>query len=334
MNIVLIIPTGIGAEIGGHAGDGNPVAKLMASTCDNLITHPNVVNASDINEMTENTLYVEGSTLDRFLWGEAILKRPAYNRVLVAVNAPIQNETINAVSAAKATIGMDVEIIELAEPLEMIAGYKDGRATGQVNGWQALVKQVKRHEFDALAVVTPITVEEEIALQYLKNGGVNPWGGVEAEASRLIATSLNKPVAHAPMGETLPGYKEIVDPRIAAEMVSVCYLHCVLKGLHRAPRINDIGEGLKAQDIDFMVSPGDCYGTPHEACLHQNIPIIYVKENKTIETACPVTQRDFLVDNYIEAAGLIMAMKAGVHWSTVRRPLRRPIIKGSKRVED
>ena len=44
MNIVLIIPTGLGAEIGGHAGDGNAVAKLMASTCEHLITHPNVVN--------------------------------------------------------------------------------------------------------------------------------------------------------------------------------------------------------------------------------------------------------------------------------------------------
>ena len=52
---VLIIPTGIGAEIGGHAGDGNPVAKLIASCCDKLITHPNVVNAADINEMPSNT---------------------------------------------------------------------------------------------------------------------------------------------------------------------------------------------------------------------------------------------------------------------------------------
>ncbi|MHB8898830.1 MAG: DUF3326 domain-containing protein [Thermoguttaceae bacterium] len=27
MNIVLVIPTGIGCEIGGHAGDANPVAN-------------------------------------------------------------------------------------------------------------------------------------------------------------------------------------------------------------------------------------------------------------------------------------------------------------------
>ena len=54
MNVVFIIPTGIGCEIGGHAGDASTSAKLLASACDKLIIHPNVVNASDINEMGEN----------------------------------------------------------------------------------------------------------------------------------------------------------------------------------------------------------------------------------------------------------------------------------------
>ena len=53
-NVVLIVPTGIGAEIGGHDGDAAPVARLLAESCDILITHPNVVNASDINEIPEN----------------------------------------------------------------------------------------------------------------------------------------------------------------------------------------------------------------------------------------------------------------------------------------
>lgn len=41
---VLIIPTGIGASIGGYAGDALPVAKAMAAICDRIITHPNVMN--------------------------------------------------------------------------------------------------------------------------------------------------------------------------------------------------------------------------------------------------------------------------------------------------
>jgi len=56
MNGVFIIPTGLGAEIGGHAGDATPSAKLVASCCDKLIVNPNVVNASDINEMSDNML--------------------------------------------------------------------------------------------------------------------------------------------------------------------------------------------------------------------------------------------------------------------------------------
>ena len=55
-NAVFLVPTGIGAEIGGHAGDATPAARVLAEACEKLITHPNVVNASDLNEMPENAL--------------------------------------------------------------------------------------------------------------------------------------------------------------------------------------------------------------------------------------------------------------------------------------
>lgn len=61
-NVVLIVPTGIGAEIGGHAGDAGPVARMLAEASDTLILHPNVVNASDLNELPLNALYVEGAS--------------------------------------------------------------------------------------------------------------------------------------------------------------------------------------------------------------------------------------------------------------------------------
>ena len=48
-NAVFLIPTGVGAEIGGHAGDATAAARLISEGCDKLILHPNVVNASDIN---------------------------------------------------------------------------------------------------------------------------------------------------------------------------------------------------------------------------------------------------------------------------------------------
>lgn len=121
MNVVMIIPTGIGAEIGGHAGDGTAAARLLASVSDILIVHPNVVNASDINEMTSNMWYVEGSILDRFLSNEVNLKPVKVNKILVATNPPIDHNLVNSVSAARATLGLDASIVVLNTPLRMIA---------------------------------------------------------------------------------------------------------------------------------------------------------------------------------------------------------------------
>jgi hypothetical protein len=320
MNVVLIIPTGIGAEIGGHNGDANPIAKLIGSLCDTLITHPNVVNASDINEMPENTLYVEGSILDRFLRKEIALKRVFQNKILVAVNSPAHIDTINAVSAARATIGADISIIKLETPLKMIAHMKNGCASGDVIGWEDLVEQVSQYDFDALAIATPIDVDRNVALKYLRDGGINPWGGVEAKASKFIATAIDKPTAHAPFGDSLSDFNAIVDPRMAAEMVSTTYLHSVLKGLHKAPQISLDHTNLNVDDVHCLITPMGCVGEPHWACLKANIPIIAVKENKTCLND-KIPEEFILVENYLEAAGLIACMKSGIYWPSVRRPL-------------
>ena len=42
----LVVPTGIGATIGGYAGDALPVARAFTAVCDRLITHPNVMNGA------------------------------------------------------------------------------------------------------------------------------------------------------------------------------------------------------------------------------------------------------------------------------------------------
>jgi len=322
MNVVLIIPTGVGAEIGGHAGDANPVAKLIGAVSTKVILHPNVVNASDINEMPPNALYVEGSMLDRLLEGRIQLREVRSNRVLVVVNDPLRKETVNAVSAARTTIGLDASILVLNVPLELIASMENGRASGEVNGWEALVEQVRPYDFDALAVTTPITVDPAVAENYLLHGGVNPWGGVEAITSKLISAALDKPVAHAPMGNTLEDFNEVVDPRMAPELVSICYLHCVLKGLHRAPRI---GSGIGVDDVDCLVTPVGCVGRPHRACLKREIPIIAVRENRTVLND-PMPEEFIFVENYLEAAGMIIAMEAGIHPSSVRRPLKSTVV--------
>ena len=334
MNAVMIIPTGIGCEIGGHAGDATPAARLLGSVCDKLILHPNVVNASDINEMPENALYVEGSILDRFLLGRIELKEVKSNRILVVVNSPVRPETVNAVSASRATLGIDVKIVELDIELELYGEIydgdgEDGLAGGVVRGWEELVEQVKDYEFDALAISSLIKVDREVAKRYFKEGGVNPWGGIEALLSKLVSTRLNKPVAHSPIqpGEVKEECNNnewdfVCDPRMAAEIISECFLHCILKGLHKAPRIclpND-NKGLSVKDIDIIVSPM-CWGRPHKACTEAGIPIIFVEENKTIYNHILPKANNYFVNNYLEAAGVIVAMKEGICLSSLRRPL-------------
>jgi hypothetical protein len=196
---------------------------------------------------------------------------------------------------------------------------ENGVATGDVLNWKELVAQVKEHDFDALGIATPITIDAETLSAYFRRGGVNPVGGVEAVASRLIADALDKPVAHGPVDYALKGFTEVVDPRMAVEIITENFIHCLLKGLQKAPRISTT-DGLRVDDIDCMVSPYGCFGTPHQACLDAGIRVIVVRENKSCLNH-PEHPQFIYVENYIEAAGMLMAMKAGVHPASVRRPL-------------
>ncbi len=328
MNVVLIIPTGIGCEIGGHAGDANPVAKLLGKCCDKLILHPNVVNASDINEMPDNALYIEGSILDKFLRKEIYLKEVYQNQILLVVNKPAIPDTINAMNAARMTIGANISIVELETPLTMHGFYTDGRADGKVRGGMELADQISSYEYDALAIQTDVKVDKETKFKYIREGGVNPWGGVEAMASKLIADYIGKPVAHSPFTDWSKGeddlcdFYEVVDERLAAEMVSATYLHSIFKGLHKAPRIAKrtemIHNLLSVDNIDFLITPINCVGEPHRACMKAGIPIIAVKENKTVLND-EMPDSFIVVDNYLEAAGMLMSLQAGVSQKSIRR---------------
>lgn len=344
-NAVMIVPTGIGAEIGGHAGDATPAARLLASVCDTLITHPNVVNASDINELPENGLYVEGSVLTRLLMGTVGLKKVRKNRVLLAIDKHqdkrLEELCINAASAARATLGSDCpQVVKIDPPMHMAAKYSSsGSAVGIIEGLERLCEVWLNHGsgFDALAVASVVEVPEGFHWDYFHSTGemVNPWGGIEAMLTHGISMLFDIPSAHAPMMETLeianmhPG---VVDPRMSAEAVSTCFLHCVLKGLHRSPQI--ITDRmlfahpsiLTVADISCLVIPDGCIGLPTLAALEQGIPVIAVKENRNrmendLEKLPFAKGKLFIVENYLEAVGVMTALKAGVDVSSVRRPL-------------
>ncbi len=346
-NAALLVPTGIGAEIGGHAGDAAPVARLLAAECDTLVTHPNVVNASDINELPDNGLYVEGSVITQLLMGTAALRPVRMNRVLLVI-APhddpnITAHAVNAASAARASMGMDCRILQADSAFRMVAKYSpSGRAAGVVEGAGLLVRQLlrRRHEFDAVAIASVIDVPETFHTEYFAQAGemVNPWGGVEAMLTHAVSMALNVPVAHAPMvasQEILEIDVGVVDPRMAAEALSTAFLHCVLKGLHRSPAIEPGGVAapglLKAEDVSCLVIPDGCVGLPTLAAVEQGIPVIAVRENRNLMrndlTRLPFAAgKLIIVDNYLEAAGVMAAMRAGVSVESVRRPLRPTVM--------
>lgn len=346
-NTVMVVPTGIGAEIGGHAGDATPVARLLASACDTLITHPNVVNASDINELPENGLYVEGSVLTQLLMGTVGLQKVWANRVMLVIDkhsdSRISDFAINAASAARTTLGLDCpQVIEMDPTVKMRAEYStSGRAVGRIEFFERLFEVLHKHKskYDAVALASIIDVPEKLQMEYFQSHGelTNPWGGVEAMLTHAVTMLFGVPAAHAPMLESIEMLNlrlGEVDPRIAAEAVSASFLHCVLKGLHRSPRIitdkmvfTHPGV-LTAADISCLVIPDGCVGLPTLAALEQGIPVIAVRENRNrmrndLEKLPFGPGKLFIVENYLEAVGLMTALKAGVTPSSVRRPLEQ-----------
>ena len=344
-NAVLLVPTGIGAAIGGHAGDATPVARLLASVCDTLVTHPNVVNASDINEMPANALYVEGSVICRLLMGTAGLQPVRANRVLAVVDShpnPLFTDlAINAVNAAHSSYGLHCPgVIALDPPLAMRSNYTgSARAAGRVEDVDRLFAALdsRRGEYDAVALSSVISVPFRYHSDYFGSDGsmVNPWGGVEAMLTHAISSRYDIPSAHSPMlesQEVLDLDVGVVDPRMAAEAISMTFFQSVLKGLQRSPRIITDREGMRepgvatARDISCLVLPRGCLGLPTLAALEQGIAVVEVEENANLMrndlSALPWRQGQFhRVGNYWEAAGVMAALKAGVNPASVRRPL-------------
>ena len=351
-NAVLVIPTGIDAVLGGHAGDAGALARYMAETCDTLITHPNVVNASDINELPENGLYVEGSVLSRLMMGTIGLQKVRANRLEVIINEHEEKyfttAAINSVSAARASLGLSAKVVKLKDKFKMKSRYsKSGRATGIVEDLERLYGELGliKNEYDALAISSIIEVDPEICNRYYSEEIVNPWGGVEAILTHAVSLLLDIPSAHSPMGyskETEFVNLDVVDPRKAAEVVSTTYLYCVLKGLYKSPKIitdskiiNHPGI-INASDINCLVLPDRCIGLPTLAALEQGIHVIAVKENKNLMkndlTQLPWAENQLnIVENYLDAVGIIYALKSGISPYSVRRPLNNTRIVETKK---
>ena len=289
-----IVPTGIGASIGGFAGDASKWARKLSKHC-KLIVNPNVVNAACFSGITNNMLYVEGYSLDEFFKGKCRLKESTNNKIGVIFDKSIPEEVlnihINTINAVKTVYDIDIITHEITEEEVGVEFFVDstGISTGNVKNLSTLKNSAQKlidKGCEALAIVCHFP--EEQGDDYSKGIGVDPVGGVEAIISHYISKEFQVPCAHAPAFSDSTITTEIVDPRCAAEYITPTFLPCVLIGLSQAPKISRT-DGFSIKDIDFLVIPHNCVGgiTIFEA-LKNNIPIYAIKENNTILDVTPL----------------------------------------------
>jgi hypothetical protein len=138
--------------------------------------------------------------------------------------------------------------------------------------------------------------------------------------------------AHAPLQNFKlthsPG--SVADARSAGEFVSATGLACVLLGLRRAPQLErragcPTSTTIANDDIIAVVAPATALGSvPVLSAVQRGVPVIAVKSNTTIlgVTAAGLALPGVVeVDDYLAAAGAVLALRTGISIESVRRPL-------------
>ncbi|XP_041013555.1 uncharacterized lipoprotein syc1174_c-like isoform X2 [Juglans microcarpa x Juglans regia] len=340
---VMIVPTGIGAAIGGFAGDALPVARALSSVVDCLITHPNVLNAAMLYWPMPNVLYVEGHALDRFAEGLWALQPVHQNRVGLVLDAGIEEELrirhLQVADAVRASLGLPVvEYIVTDTPLEVEKWVdpKNGQSTGRIKHPDSLLRAVQtlvsRSGVNAVAVVGRFPDDDDDAEgtdDYRQGMGIDLLAGVEAVISHFVVQEFQIPCAHAPACSPFP-LSLSLSPKSAAEELGHTFLPCVLAGLSNAPQYlvknNDSLEKgcILASDVDSVILPNDACGGDGAlafARIKRNKPlIITVEENETVlnDTPDKLGVEAVQVSNYWEAIGVITAHKAGIDPHSLR----------------
>ncbi|MEA5553670.1 DUF3326 domain-containing protein [Anabaena cylindrica UHCC 0172] len=335
---ILIIPTGIGAAIGGYAGDALPVAKVISQVCDRLITHPNVMNGASLYWNIPNAFYVEGYGLDKFAAGEWGLRPVHRNRVGLLLDQGIEPELmlrhLQAADAARATLGLTITNHVITDaPLNVeLRTSTSGASWGTIGNPDSLLRAaeilIKKERVDAIAVVArfPDNIDEEAAQNYRHGHGVDPLAGAEAVISHLLVRTFQIPCAHAPaLAPASPDPN--LSPRSAAEELGYTFLPCVLVGLSSAPQfivkreiINSLPADIWSDQVDAVIVPANaCGGSALLSLSQTQCQIITIAENKTlIQVPNSVLGiKSIKVNSYLEAVGVLVAHKAGINPSAI-----------------
>lgn len=297
---VYIIPTGIGADIGGYGGDALPYAKQLARYCEYLIVNPNVANAGAYYGMSDNMIYAEGLMIDKFMQGEISFdfSQKALDGVKIGVifdktveKLPkyILNANILTIDAMRASVGINVNDYLLTDkPVGARIEIQDGISFGSIDNIETIYNAVDKliskgcNRIAICCTLDEHTVSEEAKLAYEEGHGVDPIGGLEAIISHSIIAKYNIIAVHAPLLPIeLPENIDNIDPRVASEASSFTFLPSILYGLSRSPDITDkLKENLSIDDINFVVVPHNCFGNPVVLeALKRGIKVYSIKNN-------------------------------------------------------
>ena len=288
-----IVPTGVGASVGGFAGDASRAARKISQKCE-LIVNPNVVNAACFSGINENMLYVEGYSLDRFFKGETCLEHSNNNKIGIifdkAIKPEVLNVHINTMNAVEVVYGLNIMGYEITEEEVGVDFFVDstGVSMGNVKNLLTLKKAAEKlieRGAEAIAIVCRFPYEQ--GDDYANGVGVDPVGGVEAIISHYISKEFSIPCAHAPAFDDITISTDIVDKRCSAEYITPTFLPCILIGLNQAPKLTKTG--LSVENLDFVVVPYNSIGgIPVLEAAKRGIKVYAVKENQTVLDVTPM----------------------------------------------
>ncbi len=310
--IAISIPTGIGAEIGGYAGDFGYLAREFSKYF-HVIINPNAVNGGILSAINYNMSYLEGFLFDEFFKGNiGIIPKKEFetNKIGLIFDCEIPenilNVHLNTISALKMVQGINIEAIEYTkEPVGVEIKIKNGISSGNLKNPKTLIESAQRlvkKGVDALGIVCFFGEDYEDE-NYANAQGIDPIGGIEAVISHLISKNFKIPTAHAPAFFDIDISQKIENPKVASELISSTYLPCIIQGLNIAPEIMNFDDknALNYKNIDYLIVPYDATGsTAVLSSIENKVKIIAVK-NKTTLNVTPEKlnfKPDFIFESY------------------------------------
>ena len=333
----LIIPTGIGAAFGGYAGDANPLAKLLASQSDYLLTHPNVVNGAVLSDLPSNLIYLEGFFLDQFLLGNVNIIPNNKNKIGVIFDKGISEERleyeVNVLNALRAFYGCEIISWTVTDkPLIVIPEVnKFGFSSGKVQNIESITNSaIKLKDLGATAIAICCAIPDlELNSDYISGSGIDPIGGIESVISRSVSAFTGFVSAHAPVliSNEKVDYKKL-SPLSAAEYIALTFLPSVISGLRFAPEIvfKDTKNTLSFQNLSNIIVPYNAFGSPGVLYMNEVFKnVVLVEENKTcLEVNSKHLNIDFkVVKKYVNLIDLKMVEESGIDPDVFKRPLNK-----------